>query len=797
MQTRDRMSVLLILGVSAGVAALAGQGPDAASAAARDESQPSYEGYRGSSSCRPCHERFYELWAPSHHGLAMQPYTAQFAEANLTPQAQEVKVGPYGYRALVGPEQGYVLEKGPDGEKRHRVVHALGGKNVYYFLTPAQRGRLQTLPVAYDVGKKEWFDTAASGVRHFPGMSAGETVHWTDSLYTFNTSCFGCHVSQLSTNYDLQTDTYRTEWAEPGINCETCHGPGEEHVKVCQAAPEGQTPQDLKLKTITVSRGYTAHQTNASCASCHAKLSPVSPVFEPGGRYFDHFDLITLEHADFYPDGRDLGENYTYTSWRMSPCVKSSELDCVYCHTSSGRYRFKEAAKANNACLPCHRRRVENATDHTHHGADSEGNKCIACHMPMTGFARMQRSDHSMRPPAPAATTEFKSPNACNVCHTDQDAAWADEQVRHWHKEDYQKPILDTARLVDAARRRDWSRLDDILEYIGRGDRDEVTATSLIRLLRSCDLPRKWPRLITALEEDPSPLVRAAAAEALDGYLTGESVKVLLKATSDDYRLVRVRAATSLATVRPEMLAAPHRERLEKATTEFKVAMTARPDDNVSHYNLGNFYADRREYQQAVKSFQTAIRLRPDFLPPYVNIAFAYNALGQNDKAEQSFRKALTLEPKNLAVHLNLGMLLGEEGRVREAEETFRKALQIDPNSAVAAYNLGVILAADRIQEALQWCRKAYTLRPDLPNYAYTYAFYLTQAGSQNEAVKILSDMVSQQVPHADAYAFLAGIYLRRGEFDKARKVYEAAARNRGFSKTERQSFEAMAMKLR
>lgn len=80
-------------------------------------------------------------------------------------------------------------------------------------------------------------------------------------------------------------------------------------------------------------------------------------------------------------------------------------------------------------------------------------------------------------------------------------------------------------------------------------------------------------------------------------------------------------------------------------------------------------------------------------------------------------------------------------------------------------------------QEALQWCRKAYTLRPDVPNYAYTCAFYLNQAGSQDEGIKILSDMVRQQVPHADAYGLLASIHMRRGEFDKARKVYEAAAK--------------------
>jgi hypothetical protein len=39
-----------------------------------------------------------------------------------------------------------VIEKGLKGEKKYKMEHALGGKNVYYFLTPFPRGRLQTLP---------------------------------------------------------------------------------------------------------------------------------------------------------------------------------------------------------------------------------------------------------------------------------------------------------------------------------------------------------------------------------------------------------------------------------------------------------------------------------------------------------------------------------------------------------------------------------------------------------------------------------------------------------------------------
>jgi len=413
------------------------------------------QGYLGSPNCRECHERFYELWSDSHHGLAMQPYTDEFAQQNLTPQVKPIKIenNQASYLAESGLEQGWIKENTSDATKSYPIVHVMGGKNVYYFLTTLDRGRLQTLPVAYDVNKKRWYDTAASGIRHFPDAQADEPVPWKDSMYTFNSSCYNCHVSQLSTNYDMEKDTYRTEWSEPGINCEACHGPGAEHVEVCRSAPKDNPPQDLKIISTKV---FTAEQINSMCNCCHAKMSPISTSFTPGDKYFDHFDLVMLESQDFYPDGRDLGENYTMTGWRMSPCIKNGKLHCINCHTSSGRYRFNEPAIANEACLPCHQEQVANIAIHSRHEQKEKSPKCISCHMPMTQFAHMNRTDHSMRPPVPAATLKYKSPNACNLCHTDKDADWAQKQVSQWGKDTRQKQYLRLADFVDQARREDW-----------------------------------------------------------------------------------------------------------------------------------------------------------------------------------------------------------------------------------------------------------------------------------------------------------------------------------------------------
>ncbi len=745
----------------------------------------------GSSSCRQCHEDFYTLWAPSHHGLAMQPYTAEFAAANLSPQTDAIKIGERSYRAEVGADGGWVVEHGPEGERKLPIAHVLGGKNVYYFLTPWRGGRLQTLPLAYDVHQEAWYDTAKSGVRHVPGGPEDAPLDWTDPEFTFNASCYSCHVSQLATNYDLATDTYHSTWTEPGINCETCHGPGAEHVRVCLQAVGGEAPKDLHIISTRV---FDAAQTNAMCAPCHAKMVPITASFRPGEKFFDHYDLVTLEDIDFYPDGRDLGENYTMTTWRMSPCAKSGELDCMHCHTSSGRFRF--ADDPNAACLPCHQTRVENATVHTHHKPDSDGNHCISCHMPTTRFANMMRSDHSMLPPTPAATLAYESPNACNLCHTDQDAAWADRLVREWHDDDgYQQPVLYRAGLVDAARKGDWSRLPDILAYLTEPDRDEVTATGLIRLLANCSDESKWPVLARVLS-DKSPLVRAAAAQQLGGHLTPETLPALLEATADDVRLVRIRSAAALAPVDPVRLPDSQRTSLERATEEFIAAMHARPDDHASYHSLGLYYSQRHKFHEALAAYQTASRLEPRAIQPLVNASLVYNLLGRNDEAEKCLRKALETDPTSLAANLNLGMLLGEMGRRGEAEAAFRAALKADPESAQAAYNLAVLVADRDVAETIELCRKASRLRPDMPKYAFGLAFYLHQSGDTAAAIDELQGALAKNPDFVDGYALLGSLFIHQGRTAEAKEVFEQAASNESLPPAVRSQFAARARAL-
>ncbi|HMK34009.1 MAG TPA: tetratricopeptide repeat protein [Desulfomonilaceae bacterium] len=790
-----RFSIVVVAGViSLGMmSAWTLQQPTAATApetALAPSSAP--QGYTGSVSCRKCHEKFYQLWAPSHHGLAMQPYSAEFAQKELTAPMGETVIGDLRYQADISGETGWVIERSDEGEKKYRIEHAMGGKNVYYFLTTLDRGRLQALPVAYDVRTKKWFDMAESGVRHFPGHT-DVPVNWKEWPYTFNTACYGCHVSQVSTNYDPKTDSYHTVWKEPGINCETCHGPADGHIRVCEAAPKGTVPKDLKI--TRGGRDFTSEQNNATCSSCHAKAVVLTSTFKPGDKFFDHFDLVTLESPDYYPDGRDIGENYTYTSWVMSPCVKSGKLHCLHCHTSSGRYKFKGDDKANQACMPCHQDKVDHSSEHTHHKADSLGNKCISCHMPMTEFARMRRTDHSMLPPTPAGTMAFQSPNACNLCHKDKTPQWSDEWVRKWRQRDYQAAVLHRAGLIAAARARDWSRLPDMLAYLENKDRDEVFTASLIRLLRPCEDETKWPAVLNAMK-DPSPLIRAAVAESLAQNRSHESASALETAATDGSLLVRIRSAAALSGFPKTSLGDRNLAAVEKATAEYVGSLSARPDHWASHYNLGNLFLNQGKLQPAAAEFQTASRLDPQEVSPLVNLSIVQARMGEFGNADESLKRALLIAPKNAPAHFNMGLLKAEQNDLAAAEKHLRLALAADPRLGEAAYNLSVILAKDRPDEAIAWSRKAVDLRPRELKYSYTLAFHQQLKGDLPAAAQTLEELIVRNSTYTNAYLLLGDIYEKQGQTKQAAEVYRRALATGAFSVQERRFIDTKLKRI-
>lgn len=692
------------------------------------------EQYAGSASCQECHAEFYEKWVTSFHGTAMQPFTREFADNHLTPLAEHFVIKDYSY--TVDLDQMMMVEHEPSGKINElKLVHALGGKNLYYFLTPLERGKLQVLPLAYDTENNAWYDTTTSMMRHFL-EDGDQALSWRDPMLTFNTSCYNCHVSQLSKNYDLATDTYKTEWREAGISCESCHGPCDEHNRAARkAAKAGKPLIDLKLKDW---KQYLAEQANHACATCHAKFSPITNAFTPGDNYFDHYDLTCFENLDFSPDGRDLGENYTFTLASMSPCVKSGQLDCVYCHTSSGRYRFA-TENPNQACAECHGERVKTITAHSHHSAEGSAGKCIACHMPTTAFARMRRCDHSMRPPSPAASKLYGSKSACVICHeklgadedAPQDEDWAAGFVKKWHPtSNWQPRIVYEGGLVAAARQHDWTKLNAMLQFIQNPNSDAIIITSLIRLIQLNPDHELWVPALYKLIGHESPLVRSAVAVALGQDLTNpESVHWLFNFLKDERRLVRVRAAAALARHPREGLDSPTLQLLKKAEAEVMAMFAATPDAWSSYYNQGNYMLDRGDPLAAMTAYKIAMKLRPDVVVSFVNAAVLASRQGNLDEGIKYLQQAQRAEPDDGAVNMNLGLALAEKGDREGALGCLRVAMKDPACRAQAAFNCAVLVGESDLDKAIQFARIAAEAQPPNRQYIEALQFYLSRKG--------------------------------------------------------------------
>ena len=746
----------------------------------KQSSQSTENEYVGSGSCIECHEKFYELWSTSHHGKAMQPMNAGFIKTENLPVSEEFALEGKTYKITFGDSTMTMIEKDGENIVNYDVVWVLGGINVYYFLTPLGKGKLQTIPLAYNLNTKKWYNNPQSALRHFTEGLVDQALPWKDRMYNFNTSCYSCHVSQLETNFDLATDSYQSSWNEAGINCETCHGPSGEHVRIFKNAKKGEVQKELGLISTNT---FTPDQNNWSCAPCHAKMRPITTGYIPGERFFDNYDLTILNNADFYPDGRDLGENYTYTGWMMNECNSNGQMHCVMCHTSSGRDRFKN--NPNDACKSCHAERVANVVEHSGHKEGSAGAVCINCHMPKSMFGNMNRSDHSFRPPMPEATIKFGSPNACNMCHTDKSPEWANKVVKQRKNGNYQDETIKWATLLKNARLGEWKDLDKILEHIAKEDLNEVVTASFIRTLENCEKEEKWPVLIGALKSK-SPLVRSSAAGSLSGFISTDAKTALLQACNDEYRIVRISAANSLAVFPKNQFTPEENQAMAKANEENLVSMTARPDDWSSHYNLGIFYQNQGEADKALVSYENAARLYPESLMPLINSSVLYSYVGNHAKAEENLRKVIEIDPVNEAANLNLGLLLAEKGNMPEAEKVLKIALQANPKQAVAAYNLSVIVAQRNVAEAIDYAETAASANPEEPKYAYTLAFYQLQNNDKNGAVKTLQGLLKSTPAYLNAVSLLADIFIKDGKKQDAVKVYQQALKTKDLTEQDK-----------
>ena len=60
--------------------------------------------------------------------------------------------------------------------------------------------------------------------------------------------------------------------------------------------PKGEKPADTTDFKLIRTKKFTPAQHNDACNSCHSKAMPLTAGYKTPERFFDHFDLVTLEN---------------------------------------------------------------------------------------------------------------------------------------------------------------------------------------------------------------------------------------------------------------------------------------------------------------------------------------------------------------------------------------------------------------------------------------------------------------------------------------------------------------------
>jgi hypothetical protein len=172
--------------------------------------------------------------------------------------------------------------------------------------------------------------------------------------------CFGCHSTGAASGGALNLESIA-----PGVGCESCHGPAEQHV----AAVRAGNPVAAKMPSLA---GRGAEQMAELCGRCHRTWSQIA-LKGPRGVLNVRFQPYRLTNSRCYD-------------------TNDARIACTACHDPHGPLQTNPASY-DARCSTCH-----SAAQHTKTCRVAKAN-CVTCHMPKIELpgAHARFTDHQIR----------------------------------------------------------------------------------------------------------------------------------------------------------------------------------------------------------------------------------------------------------------------------------------------------------------------------------------------------------------------------------------------------------------
>lgn len=706
----------------------------------------------GAAVCGQCHQQALQDWQGSHHDLAMQPATPQsvlgdFEGATFDYAGTTTEFRRRGRRYFVHTD-------GPGGEPAEfEIRYTFGHRPLQQYLIELPGGRLQAFGIAWDsrdadAGGQRWFHL-------YPDqqLAAGHRLHWTGADQNWNFMCAECHSTGLQKNYDAASNQYDTYWAEIDVACEACHGPGLAHAQWAVNGASAETAD----KALTVSFheragvAWTLLEGSAfavrseppttrieidACGRCHGRASRLlGDAIHGKGLLASHRPAL-LDPDQYWPDGQMLGEVFNWGPFLQSRMHRAG-VTCSDCHQP---HSLALRAEGNALCAQCHATERFDQPAHTHHAANSEGSRCVACHMPTTTFMGVDdRHDHAFRIPRPDLSASLGgAPDACTGCHAGQSPDWAAQALREWFPESRHRGTH-FGEVLHAAHRGEPGTGSRLAQLIADTGQPAIVRASALRAFGPW-LDGNSFVTATPLLVESDPLLRLAATGLLSQLPAPQRAAHLSPLLDDPVLAVRLEAATALAGVAEAWLSPAARRLLELAVAELKDSLA--------------FNADRAD--------------------TVVSLGDLQRRLGNPAEAERSYLRALTLENDSLVATLHLADLAREQGREADADDVLRQALGIHSGAAELHHALGLSLVRQRRgEEALQRLQRAAELAPDQPRYAYVLAVARHDLGDATAAREGLREALQRHPGNVDLLHVLAMYEVEAGHRNEARALVQ------------------------
>jgi hypothetical protein len=321
----------------------------------------------GDRACQQCHQEEFETFSQTRHHLSSQlperhtiagKFTA--GENTLTTFNPEVSFrmdernGNF-YETAILAKPGHKTTR----TEQIGIVIGSGRKGQTYLYW--KEDRLYELPVSYWTELDTWVNS--------PGYVDGSA----DFDRAITPRCLECHASFFQTLGAAASSNHfsRVNFVL-GISCERCHGPGSEHVRRHQTAPE-RPGEEKPMAPVALKRERQVEV----CAQCHGGVGDlVAPAFSfrPGEQLSLY---IKLQPPDPYARIDVHGNQVALLE--KSRCFQSStDMTCSTCHDVHVAER--PAPSYSDRCITCHQ--PEKCPSFAKNNRQTAAN-CIDCHMPV------------------------------------------------------------------------------------------------------------------------------------------------------------------------------------------------------------------------------------------------------------------------------------------------------------------------------------------------------------------------------------------------------------------------------